>query len=299
MLDGELRGEPKVHALTAEMLYGCDATKAKKEMINLQGQEVTAYYGGKRLRHGWHYGMKPPTMAQTFWISRKEAQRIDAVMTKEHPGIVQWWQDLGDEVFGVPEYRCPRDGTRVLRQKQDCPQCRGGMAWAGYARQPTNMLTTPMGRRRIYLGRRSQGMKAVIAQKPQGTGASMWYRTLMRLHGMDPAGGRWPTPPNTRIWGLEPSYMELTRHRDVYDTQVLTGTYDSFLLETDEELIPRVVQWLAWTMEQPWPQLGGLRIPADVEVGKNWGKRDERINSAGLDGYDYRPFSAQRPDGLG
>jgi hypothetical protein len=303
MLAGELEGKPKVHALTAEMLYGCDPYLAKKMMINLQGNEVTAYYGGKRLRHGWHYGMKPRKMAQTFWIELKEAIRIDDVMRGEHPGIVNWWKELGDEVFGVHKYRCPRCDTTREYVGGDCPTCEltGGrfvpkMRWDGWARTPERVLYTPFGRRRIYLGRRAEGMNALISQQPQSCGASMWYRTLNRLHGIDIDGGKWPIILDARVW-WEQMYSMLVKWSDGYETQVITGTYDSFVMATDAERVDDVVQWLTWTMEQPWPELGGLRIPADVEVGYNWGSYDAKTgrNPNGLRAYEYRPFSACRP----
>jgi len=299
MLDEELAGGPKVHARTAAMLYpGCTPANAKDYKINLQGQEMAAYDGGKRLRHGWHYGMKERKMAQTFWISTSEAARINAAMTKLHPEIPKWWQRLGDEVFGVARYACQRCGASRLYVGGTCEACSSrypvNMSWVGWDREPTQVLYTPFGRRRIYLGRRSECMNALISQLPQSSGASMWYRTLSRLHGVDIDGSKWPTPKNTRVW-WERTYAQLALWRKDYETQVLTGTYDSFLTETLDDMVEDVIQWKVWTMEQPWPQLGGLRVPAEVEVGENWGtfdKRNPKANPGGLAPYPIKPFTA-------
>lgn len=298
MLDNELAGGDKVHAITAAELYGCEPKAAKSTPIILQGQPSTAYDGGKRLRHGWHYGMKERKMATTFWITLAEAERINKVMTALHPEIPLWWQRLGDEVFGVGRYRCGRCGYTALHEAGDCPQCSRRfpvvLKWDGWEREPQQVLYTPFGRRRIYLGRRSECMNALISQPPQSSGASMWYRTLARLHGVDIDGSRWPVPPNTRVW-WERTYAQLRLWRKGYDTQILTGTYDSFLTETWEEMMDDVIQWKVWTMEQPWPQLGGLRVPAEVEVGENWGvfdPRKPRENPGGLRGIKIKPFTA-------
>ena len=110
MLDEELEGGHKVHARTAAILYDIEPGDAKSHLINLKGNLVPAYDGGKRLRHAWHYGLKPKNMADQFWITRKEAERIDNVLCNMHPGVVAWWKELGDEVFGVHRYVCPRCG---------------------------------------------------------------------------------------------------------------------------------------------------------------------------------------------
>ena len=129
-------------------------------------------------------------------------------------------------------------------------------------------------------------MNALIAQKPQSCGASMWYRTLDRLHtsGMNTTG-------SLVFCG---SYEALTRINP-NDITVVTGTYDSFLVQTPTARVDDVIQWLTWTMEQPWPQLGGLRIPVDVSVGSNWRDYDERDNPDGIREREYKAFSADRP----
>lgn len=283
MLDNELTGGHSVHAITAGLLYDIDPGDAHTHTINLQGNSVSAYKGGKRLRHAWHYGLKPKNMSDQFWITRKKAEEYNDKLSEMHPGVVAWWKELGDEVFGVHRYACPRCGGQQPTGGACTGSCasRGGryipnVGWDGWDRPATRVLYTPFGRRRIYLGRRAQSMNALISQRPQSCGASMWYRTLMRL-----------SP------GFTGSYEELTVV-DPSATMINTGTYDSFLVQTPADLVDDVIQWLAWTMEQAWLELGGLRIPVDVKVGSNWREKDE-CNDNGLANYGYTPFSADRP----
>ncbi len=288
MLDNELVGGHSVHAITAGLLYNIDPGDAHKHTINLQGNSVSAYKGGKRLRHAWHYGLKPKNMSDQFWITRKKAEEYNDKLSEMHPGVVAWWKELGDEVFGVHHYVCPR-----CNQSQstggNCGACEGKpgryvptVRWEGWEREPTRVLYTPFGRRRIYLGRRAQSMNALISQKPQGSGASMWYRRLAELHKLEGA------PPGTLVF--TGSYEGLTEV-DPGATMINTGTYDSFLAQTPAGNVESVIQWLAGIMEAPWPQLEGLRIPVDVKIGDNWREKDGR-NERGLESVSYAPFSA-------
>lgn len=291
MLDNELTGGHKVHAITAGLLYNIDPADSRTHQVELQGNRVAAYTGGKRLRHAWHYGLKPPNMAKQFWISKAEAERIDGIMSDLHPGVVAWWKELGDEIFGVHSFMCPRcSGKQVIGGNctGDCVSIRSRfipqVKWVGWERHPARVLYTPFGRRRIYLGRRAQSMNALISQKPQSSGASMWYRRLADLHADEHA------IEGTLVF--TGSYGGLTVPSSTLTT-VITGTYDSFMIQTVDKKVEDVIQWIAYVMEKAWPQLGGMRVPVDAKVGRNWMEKADG-NPKGLDGVGYTPFSAVR-----
>lgn len=282
MLDDELKGGYKVHAMTAALLYKIDPKDAKTHLVNIQGQTVAAYEGGKRCRHLFHYGGGPGSISNTFWLPIKEAESMYETLSDAHPGVVAWWKRLGDQVFGIHLYECP------LCQEQgshggDCLGCKIKgqvipMRWMGWAQEPERVFYTRFKRRRIYLGRRSQSMNALIAQEPQSSGASMWYDVTRELFPWD---------------GVYSSLVNKVN-------PILTGTYDSFLGQSRPMLVGRgakttedMIQWITRSMEKPWPQLGGIRFPVDVAVGYNWRKYNEKLNPRGLRDVHYIPFTTE------
>lgn len=282
VLRASLDGGPKVHAINAALIYGCEPADAKKHVITLQGQERAAYDGGKRLTHAWSYGMRPYKMAETFWISRREAMRIDGVLSQQYSGVAEYRERLGEELWGVAWWDCTVHG--VGRGNACCRTAR----WAGWATPPEGVLYTPFGRRRFYLGRLGEGLNAACAQRPQSAGADMWYTTLGRLHGEDWPAGEWPVLPGAARTHAYALYAQSL-------VRVVTGTYDSFVVQVPTALVADAQRWLLWTMEQPWHELGGWRFPAEVSVGTNWGKWHETRNPAGLRDVAYKPLSAVWP----
>ena len=120
----------------------------------------------------------------------------------------------------------------------------------------------------------------------------------MRLTGWDIySGTRWPTPPETVIWTPLDVYSQLySWHKRT--TMTATGLYDSFLIETASDRADLVLDWLLWTMEQPWPELRGLRIPAEGARGYNWRKFNAGKNPEGLVKDGRAPFSTECPLGV-
>lgn len=280
VLFGELRaalaGAPKPHALNAALLYGCDPADAKSHAIILKGRPSHAYDGGKRISHLWNYGGEAGKIAQTFWLDRAFAIEVERKLSAKYRAIAAWRTRLADQVYGVLAWTCARCGApRTGEQPRGAVCACGGMLRRdGWAEWPKRELRTPFGRRRLYLGRRSDGRKAVASQLPQSSGASMWYRTLHRLHGFEVVDGErraWPTP--------------------TFAYRVVTGTYDSFLLECPAANADMLLQWLTWTMEQPWSLLGGLRIPVEGFVGANYGEASA-ANTEGLTAVDAKAFTA-------
>ncbi len=292
VLENELRGGPKAHAVNAATIYGCDPEDAKDVKVNLQGMEKDAYDAGKRLTHAWNYGMALDKMMETFWISRVEAVRIDELLASKYPRLVEWRKELVDSVCGRARYECPSCKS-VGTSPEPCPahKWRPRREFKRWDIEPTYCLQTPFGRRRWFYGRRGEVANAIVAQLPQSSGASMWNYTLLRLHGSDTLeDGLWPVPDcEVLTWGPGGVYSRLLTNAP---TQVKTGTYDSYVLRTRAKHVDRVVPWLLWTMEQPWAQLGGWRFPSEPAVGLNWGKFDAKKNPGGLKEQPYQAFTA-------
>lgn len=325
-LDAELSGGPKTHSIHAALIYGpthgVTPETAKSTYVILQGQEVQAYDGGKRITHLWNYGGKARKIAEQYWLPIEEATRIERALAAEYPKVVAWRENLADTVFGKAAYACPKCGARGITA-DICVTCaalfnvRVQMRFVEWAIEPAHEMRTPFNRRRLYYGRRGESINALTSQCPQSSGASMWYRTLMRLHGFDvETGGRvtpWPVPYGALTWRPGMSYLRLLTRTPI---SVVTGTYDSFLIETPADRADEVIAWALWTMEQPWPQLGGRRFPAEPSIGKDWGKFDDRCASCreardvcscgsysprhanGLKDLKYRPLTATAPASL-
>ena len=301
-LDAQLLGAHKIHSINAALIYDIDPADAKTYPVDLAGQKKFAYDGGKRLCHAFNYGMGVDKLAKTFWLKKSRAVEILGLLSDKYIGVVEWRQKLADEVFGLSEYGCPNGcGFSQIRVAGKCPNCSTKrwpiqLRWTKQLQPAMRMLYTPFGRRRIYLGRRGEGANAVASQLPQSSGASLWYRTLLRLFGWDMyAKARWPKPESSgHVWS--PQHAAYGSLYIPVETFVATGTYDSFLMETNTTEAEEVLEWMLFTMEQRWPELGGKRFPAEGGIGFNWGKYDEKKNHEGLNEVGGRtPFTSNNP----
>lgn len=294
-LDDELAGGVKVHARNAGLIYGCNPLESKDVYVNLKGAMRPAYDAGKRLTHAFNYGMGARQMSRTFWVTEAFAKDAIAKLSDKYAGIVAWRRTLTDQVFGIPLFECPRCGAQA-NERGDCEPCSNNIfpvqyRYIGMAQEATRELRTPFGRVRRYLGRRKEGANAVASQLPQGSGASVWYRTLARLHGWDVATKQpWPTPHGVVLYRPDAPLSALLD--PTAWTFVVGGTYDSYSIETTVVGHEDVLRWVVWTMEQPWPQLGGLRLPAEVMTGFNLGEYDKKTgkNPNGLKEFHHVPF---------
>ena len=297
-LDGELRGEPKRHARNAAMLYaaqGVTVDAAKSHLIMLKGTMKPAYDGGKRLGHAWGYGMGPAHMAKTFWVTMEFARAADAMMSEKYAVTVAHRKQRADQVFGVALYECQRCNTQS-EEYGPCGPCSKGQRtpiprkYIGMKQYGERLLRTPFGRIRHFPGRKASGANAVAAQEPQGGGASIWNRTLLKL--LDPLT---PGPAERVLW--DPTLPVSTLYEPAH-IFAATGTYDSYLVECPTSDAERVLEWLISIMEQPWRQLNGLRLPAEGSIGYNWGKYDPKhpeVNPNGLVEAPRSPFTARNP----
>lgn len=295
-LDAELIGGPKQHALNGAMLYGCTPQDAKSFEIILKGAKSTAYDGGKRCTHMCNYGGGASMLASTFWLPRDVAETYYSLIYNKYIVTSHWREGLADQVFGLASYECLRCNAHYT-QHGPCGACSKGKTtpvmpkWLGYDIAPERRMWTAFGRLRHYPGRKASGANAVASQPGQSCGASIWNRVLLRT--LDP---NIPGPPNRLLWNPSRPLHDLYAAVLI---AIVTGTYDSYLGgNCGSEPPERVLEWLLWHMEQPWPQLGGLRLPAEGSLGHNWGKFDPKHpedNPHGLQEIPRIPFTATNP----
>ena len=277
-LQEQLAGGVKVHARNAALIYGIDPADAKTHMVNLKGRMRPAYDGGKRTSHAWGYGMGARQGARTFWLAESFMAETFAKLAAKYSVTCGWRRALANRVFGQAIFVCGRCGYRA-DDDCDCPECSRSVGvpialrFSGYVEPPTRVEYTTFGRRRLYEGRRRNGANALTSQHPQSCGASMWNITFARLHGYDPITDQpWPSPEGILRYDPRAPIAEMFKTTPVF---VATGTYDSFYIETPIEQRDDVLLWLLWTMEQPWPELGEWRFPAEGMTGGNLGKYGE------------------------
>ncbi len=297
-LKEQLHGGPKIHARNAAMIYEIDVADAKTHMVKIKGRDKQAYDGGKRASHLWNYGGKGRMIAKTLWLPLKFALEIEEKLAAKYVKTAQWRQDLADEVFGLGSFACGRCGYTREGESGSCPTCsttrfKIQLRWTAWSRDPAREMYTVFGRRRLYPGRRGESMNSLASQKPQSCGASIWWRTLMRLHGIDIVGDQmvhWPRPkgwhvPELPRAGCCVDPMEFVRAKE----GVTSGTYDSYLVECAKDQSNEVADWLTWTMEQPWSELNGLVIPCEMKWGQNYGEQNEH-NEPGLKDFPRAQF---------
>lgn len=291
-LENELKGGHKVHALNAGLLFeerGVTAENASTTLVEFKGQMRPAYEAGKRLTHMWNYGASPEKVSETFWLPLPFAREVDAKLRGKYEGVAAWRVRLTNEVFGLTQYRCGKCGY-VTFERGYCTVCalcakkKIEVEFSHVVQQATKMGVTPFGRRRLYLGRRKDGANKVAAQIPQSCGASIWNRTLLRLHGWDAMRDcEWDLPSGPPLRFVPTNNMsDIARAEWGNVSLVSTGTYDSYLVECSVEVAAATLKWMLWTMEQPWDELDGLCLPAEGAVGFNWRKYDEERNPRGL-----------------
>lgn len=280
-LNASLKGGPKIHALNAALFYDIEPADAKSHMVKIQGVDRPAYDGGKRISHLWNYGGGAAMISHTLWIAKGFATKCERKLAEKYKATAARRERLANFVFGAGKFVCNRcEHTSTIASR--CPKCSTWripvqLAWRGWSQEPERVLYTRFRRRRLYPGLRKEGANAVAAQEPQSAGGSVWLRTLHRLNGFSVRNRvrhPWPVPH--------------------FPYRVATGTYDSYLGVCDAENARTALTWMLWTMEQPWPQLGGLRLPAEGSIGKNYGDK-KPCNPDGLDEIEYRAFTARNP----
>lgn len=187
----------------------------RKNAANIYGckeEEVTNEQRNlaKRVVHASNYGMGPRTFAQTAGIPEAEATKLLNRYFATYPRIRLWHMQIKSQL----------DKTRVL--------------------------TTPLGRRRIFFNRWSDSLlKEGLAFVPQSTVADIVNASLVDLY------ERWKG--------------------NGVGKELLLQVHDSILAQAKEECVEEAIKEIKEAMTRPI-EIGGrtMVIPVDVKVGKNW-----------------------------
>ena len=166
----------------------------------------------KRIVHGFDYGMGPRRVISVlakdgFYISEAEARRCQKSYFQACPSVQTWQQRIGEQV------------------------------------RTTKTLTSPLGRRRVFLGLYDDKMmRDALAQNPQATIAEITNMGIIKLYAR--------LPPHARV---------------------VLQVHDEVLVESDEDKWEAVGQLMVNCLTLPI-QIHGrtLTIPVELKVGKFW-----------------------------
>lgn len=166
----------------------------------------------KRAVHGLNYGMGVLTFAKQCGITQIDARRVKNLYFSLFPAIEMWQRKVAFDLH------------------------------------KSRMLTTPFGRKRLFLGAYSEQLiKEALAFVPQSTVADVTNAALIRLHGSLPPGAR----------------LAITVH-------------DSIVVECSVEMAQEVKAQVVEAMSIPL-RFGAreLLIPVDTKVLRNWNDKYE------------------------
>lgn len=176
----------------------------------------------KVLGHGTNYNGKPYTMSKHTKLDSKIIQTFQTRYFEAFPGIPRWHAEVARRL-GAEGY-----------------------------------LTTLMGRRRWFFGRRDDDatIREAIAFDPQGSVGDILNRGLLN------------------VWRANVC-------------QILLQIHDAILFQYPEDqedvVVPKVQKLLSYPVPLEYGRT--LTIPSDVKTGWNWGPFDKGTNPDGLKGY--------------
>ncbi len=128
----------------------------------------------------------------------------------------------------------------------------------------------------------SKDSKRAVALKPQNSNAGFQKDNLLLI-----AASKIGSPPITDIAYVEEHWQEIKANIAEGSTWAQfmctnVSVHDSCCLDTPDALVEECSKMLMAIFTRPIPQMGGLKIGAEVEVGDNWGGWDEKKNPQGM-----------------
>lgn len=166
----------------------------------------------KRVVHGFDYGMGPRRVLGVlikdgFYITEAQAKQIQNAYFAACPAIPGWQQRIADQV------------------------------------RLTKTLTSPLGRRRVFLGNYDDNMmRAALSQNPQSVVADITNRGIIKL------------------------YESLPSH-----ARVVLQVHDEIVIECDEDKYEEITPLVRDALTLPIPIHGRvMTIGVDIKVGKHW-----------------------------
>ncbi len=243
-----------LHSLLASKIYGCGDSKSASEamMVDHNGEQESARQAAKPARHGWNYGMGSEKYSRMHGVSSTEAGRIFTILTTLHPKTSEWQKETVyegiihrqlDQGFGrMRRFMAPATFLRAAKRNRPLPSM-GREAYERWLRWA------------IWNDQcRWSDREKAIAFRPASFLGDMWKIVCSRL----PVQG-------------------LPVLRSPVDSELWTGTHDSFALEVRRERLASTGRMLVDEMQRPWPQLKvpnyfpkGFWAKVELKYGPTW-----------------------------
>ena len=128
--------------------------------------------------------------------------------------------------------------------------------------ESSGVLTNVFGRKRWFWTNRLYGES--LSFLPQSSLADICFRAMI---GLMYERINWPAALALKVSGVLAPLP--------FPARLLLQVHDSLVVECPESLVPEVVKCLKAVMEQPWTQMGGFHVPAEISVaapGMSWGE---------------------------
>lgn len=206
------KNDGNIHNYTAHLIWGVsdDEIKQDKELCSSKNKDTDSmYFKAKRVRHSGNYMASWMSLQEQLNIPAAEAKKLLQKFYDTSPSLVNWHNEIKHEL------------------------------------ERTRILTTPMGRKRIFFDRISQSLlREAVAYIPQETVAHVLNLGLINV------------------------YNTLCSDKNI---ELLLQVHDSILLQHPIEMKDHIHQQLHQLMAIPITCHGKtFSIPIELKSGFNW-----------------------------
>lgn len=206
------KNDGNIHNYTAHLIWGVsdEEIKQDKDLCSSKNKETDSmYYKAKRVRHSGNYMASWMSLQEQLNIPAAEAKKLLQKFYDTSPSLVNWHNKIKHEL------------------------------------EATRILTTPMGRKRIFFDRMSQSLlREAVAYIPQETVAHVLNLGLINV------------------------YNTLCQDKHI---ELLLQVHDSILLQHPIEMKDYIHQQLQQLMSIPITYYDKtFSIPIEIKSGLNW-----------------------------
>lgn len=211
--------------------------------------------------------------------SQAEA-RVTAILANEEPMLEAFASGRDIHRFVAERlFNKPADEV-TKKERHNAKTCLFGLSYGAGYRKLAEQADVSFQEARTFISLFEKAFPAYFAQLQKwsriGAEEGFLVNPFGRPHSF--GGDRVATqarnyiPQSTVADMINISLCQLFHRLQGKDAHILLQIYDQVIVEVAEHLVDEVKQDILEVMNQPWPELNGHVIPADADVGKNWGE---------------------------